>query len=1052
MKIPSNDHQLSTRPGKCFTTGFNLPTVKDLCELSPDALDLNRSEQVEHLSSIKDATLEDAKKFFARNHVTGGMEEFLQGAVRRLSGQSPQAVFELRQAMGGGKTHNMIALGLLARFPELRDLLPVSISEAVGDEPAIIASIHGRDIDRTKFLWGDIAEQLERADDFRDHWVNGPVEMSEGDWMRLIGDRPTLILLDELPPYLAMAHTKPVGEGTLLDLMKYSLANLFSAAMKLKRCVVVIASLEAAYDDARRILGAQLADLRKETSRGAMTITPVDLNTDEIYDILRKRLFSAMPDLDGEEVDRVATAYRNVYEEAVRGKSLVKSAEQMADEIVSSYPFHPSYKDILSLFKENEKFRQTRGLIQFTSNLLRSAWRNEGEVFLIGAQYLNFSDTETRNQVKEIERSLESALAGDVFDSDGSSHAQGIDAERGDQAASQVATLLFVSSLSDNTDGIRGLSRETLAHYLATPGRDPIHFTEAFDALRERCWYLHRREGDRWFFSDIANVRKQIEDKAGKVTKDRIDDEMRRRLEEIFRPVDKRAYSDLVVLPRIDEVNLTPSKRTCLVLSPDAKAPPADAERFFHDQIYKNAFCVVTGDGSQMGSAESGIRRLLAVEAVKATVADTPRHRKEIEDEEEQAEISLNSTIKSLFNSVWYPQSRELKCARIDLGHYQERGIIHGERAVESVLSGGGAKKLSEINPETVDRLVERCEDQLFPEGQSRIRWFDLIERAASNPRWIWLPPKGMDQIKAAALANGRWAEENGFVDKEPPEPQPTIRVATTGGNSGSGESEIELIVTHAGRNPEVRVASGLETLATGDVVQGSTYRTTEVALWFQVCNVETGKVSEPCPWKGSIAITHDRQDNAGTWFVTLAAAPDAELRWNVTGINPKDGEVYKGTPIEIDGRNRTVLYVHAAKDGVTVDKRFTFDAVGAERTIDDERPARVVQDFQFASKGEVLRALRAGKQNNGVRFYGVSLTVGEGERSLKVRGGDGARLTGAQVETMVEGLRGALGDEGAEIQLRFRGMDFPDGFALRDFASQVGIDIPVEAIEQDAF
>ena len=90
-----------------------------------------------------------------------------------------------------------------------------------------------------------------------------------------------------------MAHTKTIGQGTLLDLLKYSIANLFSAAMKLKRCVVVVASLDAAYDEARRILGGQLADLQKETSRGAKSITPVDLNTGEIYDILRKRLFTS---------------------------------------------------------------------------------------------------------------------------------------------------------------------------------------------------------------------------------------------------------------------------------------------------------------------------------------------------------------------------------------------------------------------------------------------------------------------------------------------------------------------------------------------------------------------------------------------------------------------------------------------------------------------------------------------------------------------------------------------------------------------------------------
>lgn len=695
-----------------MSSGYNIPLVTSLCDISPDVFSMSRSEQVEHLSSIREADLTTARAFYARNHVTSGMSEFLRGALKRLSGQSQQAVFELRQAMGGGKTHNMIALGLLARFPELKGELPATITDGMGTDSARIATVNGRDV--RNFIWGDIAEQFGQAEAFREHWINGPKAMSEGDWIRLIGDEPTLIMLDELPPYLAVAHTQTVGQGTLLDLLKYSIANLFSAAMKCKRCVVVVASLDAAYDDARRILGGQLADLQKETSRGAKSITPVDLNTGEIYDILRKRLFTKLPDPDGAEVERVSQAYLAAYQEAIRGRALAKSAEQMADEIVGSYPFHPSYKDILSLFKENEKFRQTRGLIQFTANLLRGVWGSkEEEILLIGAQFLDFADQETRDQVKEIERSLESALASDVYDTDGSAHAQGVDGDRNDRAGSQVATLLFISSLSDNTDGIRGLPRDTLVEYLVAPGKEPTRFIEAFDALRDRCWYLHNRDGDRWYFSDIANVRKQIEDKVGKIPQDRVDEEMRRRLTDIFRPVSKVAYSELVVLPRIDEVNLTPSKRTCLVLSPDAKSPPAAAARFFNDVVYKNAFCVVAGDGSKMASAEDSVRRLLAIAAVKTIVADTPRHQRELESEQETTEIGFNSTVKSLFNAVWYPQTKELKSARIDLGHFQEKGVIQGERAVESALAGGGAKKLVELDPERMDGLIQRCEDQL---------------------------------------------------------------------------------------------------------------------------------------------------------------------------------------------------------------------------------------------------------------------------------------------------------------------------------------------------
>lgn len=84
-------------------TGHNLPLLRDVCELHPDVHELNRTEQVEHLDIVRTATSEEARAFFAKTHVTSGMGEFLRGALRRVSGQSSQAVFELRQAMGAGR-------------------------------------------------------------------------------------------------------------------------------------------------------------------------------------------------------------------------------------------------------------------------------------------------------------------------------------------------------------------------------------------------------------------------------------------------------------------------------------------------------------------------------------------------------------------------------------------------------------------------------------------------------------------------------------------------------------------------------------------------------------------------------------------------------------------------------------------------------------------------------------------------------------------------------------------------------------------------------------
>jgi len=84
---------------------------------------------------------------------------FREGMLR-LSGQSDQAVFELTQAMGGGKTHLMIALGLLARNPELRQqILPADLAGRINFGNARIAAFSGRN-NPDNLIWGDIATQL----------------------------------------------------------------------------------------------------------------------------------------------------------------------------------------------------------------------------------------------------------------------------------------------------------------------------------------------------------------------------------------------------------------------------------------------------------------------------------------------------------------------------------------------------------------------------------------------------------------------------------------------------------------------------------------------------------------------------------------------------------------------------------------------------------------------------------------------------------------------------------------------------------------------------
>ncbi len=95
-------------------------TLAQACTPRDSIFDKTRRDTVLDLTDLAQGRI-DAEAFFAENHITEGMRMLLSEGFRRLEGKSTQGVFKLTQAMGSGKTHNLLALGLLATHPELRD-------------------------------------------------------------------------------------------------------------------------------------------------------------------------------------------------------------------------------------------------------------------------------------------------------------------------------------------------------------------------------------------------------------------------------------------------------------------------------------------------------------------------------------------------------------------------------------------------------------------------------------------------------------------------------------------------------------------------------------------------------------------------------------------------------------------------------------------------------------------------------------------------------------------------------------------------------------------
>src|SRR3984957_16725176 len=119
-------------------------TIKDACQYDPKAIDYALSDQIENLDDLIGHDPKAAEAFFHKTYVTGGMKTLLRQGLQRLSGTSGQAVFELKQAMGGGKTHSMLALGYLAANPALANLVPQEITSGFKPVQTRVVAISGR--------------------------------------------------------------------------------------------------------------------------------------------------------------------------------------------------------------------------------------------------------------------------------------------------------------------------------------------------------------------------------------------------------------------------------------------------------------------------------------------------------------------------------------------------------------------------------------------------------------------------------------------------------------------------------------------------------------------------------------------------------------------------------------------------------------------------------------------------------------------------------------------------------------------------------------------
>lgn len=1029
---------------------FKVKTVRSVCTLQDNSLEIRISDQIEYLEAlISDES--EGRAFFEKTFVTQGMRTLIEEGLARLAGKSSQAVFHLKQAMGGGKTHLLVGIGLLARHPALRAAYCPEIAHVQGFVAAKVAVFNGR-TSPEHFFWGEIADQLGKAEKFKKFWAEGPKAPDENDWLSLFkGDDPILILIDELPPYFHDLATQSVGKGTVADIATRAFSNMLTAAGKKANVCIVVTDLAASYATGTDLIHKALSDARDELGRQERSITPVDLAGNEIYEILRKRLFKKLP--ERAVIEDIAASYGKLLSEATRAKFINRDAESIADEIVNTYPFHPRLKNLIALFKENEKFKQTRGLIELISRLLKSIWeRKDDDIFLISPQHFDLSIAAVREKLTEYSE-MRDVIAKDIWDTNASAHAQIVSYNAGNEAAIQVGTLLLTSSLSTAVNAVKGLTKEELLECLVSPLHSLESFSSALEALESQAWYMHQTPEGKFYFDRQENLTKLLQSFAEGSPDNRIEELIRDRLREMFKPIRKTVYEEVLPLPKLDEISDKIRKgRVLLIVTPDSKLPPEEVKKLFDSQIQKNHLCVLTGGKTQMGSVEKAARQLFAAMKADSRIPKGHPQRDELDKKRQIYEQDFTATVLNLFDKVLFPvqfpgKNPELRHKPLDITRDQSKPF-NGEDQIEKTLTKDPLKLYLDLEG-NFDAIKTKAEDLLWLENIENVRWSDALERLSEQSGMPWLPPKEIERIKNLACSRGIWEDlGNGYVSKNPQRKKTSVQWFEESGRDDEGFIRLRVNPQNAGPTPRIYYAENGKVTASSPIMKDELLTTKAMHVEFLVIDpTKKYESGDPQKWEGRPVIRNHLKENGGRREVELLVSPQGSLKYTIDGSEPRNGTSYH-SPIEIDDEEVNIL-VFAEVEGVESKAEFKFPERGKKGfTVKQDKPASInaKKAKQFDSRMKTFQGLNDAKKL-GITFEKVTLNVGIG-KEMACLIFEGLSLTAEYVETALMHLLESF-DMHVPVTMKFNKANFPSGYDLEQFCQSLGLEIQLEEVVQ---
>ena len=687
------------------------------------------------------ATYRDAYSFSRATYLTSGIRRLIEEVYERLSGKEGNRVLQLRSPFGGGKSHTLAALYYALKdrqivekvIPEIKGLPKLEGVRIAVFDGEKFDPVSGKEIDGQKIwtMWGWIAWQLGAYQLVKEHDIRRVPPL--GDIVKqVLGDKPVLILLDEVLHYIEAAMGMKIEDGTLGRLSLNFIRTLVDEISNHPTSCMVYslqASAREAYGNIELLSQLDHLASRKDAKREPII-------GDEIFSVLRKRLLAEPP--DEEVANKVADIYADLLKRNILTYASSDAERQEIEErvikyrerFVMAYPFHPA---LIDLMKERwasiPDFQRTRGVLRFLAVVMRKL-KNQGATGLvISPNDIPLNDAEVRSafftEVGQRE-SYQAVLEADFISPNATT--KRIDKIFKDigarQPATQIATAILMYSFGGQP--MEGKGGEVLPpgvseHDLMIASLNPnLDSTTIKAILRElapptgKCLYLHY-DGARYAFKTTPNINQLVSDEAEGIRNNEIEREIKEILER------ELAGKPAIIWP-FKSKNIPDKEPRFLIgylpfdfiYEKDLNKIGMEFLTYYGDKprIYKNAIGLAIPDKDQIEPLRRAIRYLIAIERLKRKKKSlnlTEVQLEQLKEKEETEKAARDLSLRNLYNKIWL-----LK-------------IENGKATIEEFEIGGRALQATNIHDRLMELLMRVSPRKIFDTLTAR-RIIDLVK------------------------------------------------------------------------------------------------------------------------------------------------------------------------------------------------------------------------------------------------------------------------------------------------------------------------------------